>query len=352
MCKLTHPLRLVWLIVGGGLLVTAISMAGCAGKANSSASGVSQTPSEPLFTPPVTEEPQGQIAFVGDDGNLQLLGLPSGQLQALTKGEHITSPAWSPDGTQLACVHEIGSDSSHEIMLLDMVSQTQRTFSALRDPMLANVSWSPDGRYLVGDVGCCASGRVLVLLDADGQVQRRIPYSFRYAWSPDGRYLALGREVSLDQPIPIETGNSTSVVVLDVASGAEQVVAQGTPEALYSPACWLSEKILVYRQLLWKEANQQGQHQLWQVVIDDPLKSVEPRTDLPSDCTGSVAITMLPAELREGAGKASWSPDKQWLVVSVTQDRQPSIYLIQSISYAVRRMAAGTEPVWRPTKLQ
>ncbi len=351
MCRSTCPL-LVRLTIGWRLLAIAISVAGCASNANSSALGVSQTPSEPLITPPAAGEPQGQIAFVGDDGNLQLFELPSGQLQQLTEGEHITSPAWSPDGTRLAYVRETGSDSSYEIVLLDMASQAQHTVSALRDPMLASVSWSPDGRYLVGDVGCCATGRELVLLDPEGQVHRRIPYSVRDAWSPDGRHLALGREVPLDQPIPIEAGDSASVIVLDVVSGVEQVVAQGTSEALYSPVCWLSEKTLVYRQLLWKEASQQGQHELWQVAIDDPLKPVELTTDLPSDCTGSVAVTMLPAELREGVGKASWSPDKQWIVVSVTQDGRPSVYLIQSISYTVRRLVAGAEPVWRPTKPQ
>lgn len=351
MYRFTCSHRLVWLTIGWGLLVITIGVAGCANGGNARTLVVSQTPSsEPLITPSVIREPDGQIAFVGDDGNLWLLKLPDGQPQQLTESEHVKSPAWSPDGTQLAYIRET---DFNEIVLLNVISQTRRTVSALQDPRLAEVSWSPDGRYLVGDVGCCATGRELVLLDSSGtQVHCRIPYSVKYTWSPDGKYLALGRDEPLDQPISIETGNSSNVILLDTVSGAEQIVMQGTSEALYSPVCWLSEKTLIYRQLLWNEANQLSQDKLWQVTINDSLKPVELTTNLPSDCTGSVAVTMLPAELREGLGLASWSPDKQWIVVSITQDGRPSIYLIHSISYTIRRVVAGTEPVWQPTNSQ
>jgi Tol biopolymer transport system component len=348
--RLACPFRLVWLTIGWGFLAITISLAGCAQRTNSSTSVVLPTlSSEPSIPPRMVGEPEGEIAFVGDDGNLWLLKLPSGQPQRLTENEHGKSPAWSPDGEQLAYVRKTDLNNQPEIVLLAVISQTRHVVQALQDPMLAAVSWSPDGRYLVGDVGCCATGRELVLLDSDGtQVQRRIPYSIKYTWSPDGRYLALGRDERLDQPISIESGNSSSVILLDTVSGVEQIVMQGTSEALYSPICWLSEQALVYRQLLWNEASQTGQDKLWQVTLNAPLKPVERTTDLPSDCTGSIAVTKLAAELREGVGLASWSPDKKWIVVSITKDGQPSIYLVQSSSYTIRRLGAGTEPVWRP----
>lgn len=350
--RLVRSHRLVPLTMGWRLLVIAIgmAMAGCTWGIDAKVSVASQTPfSEPISPSSVVGEPEGQIAFVGDDGNLWLFSLPDGQPRRLTENEQVKSPAWSPDGAQLAYVRK--ADSLYEIALLNTISQTHHTVSAFRDPMLAKVSWSPDGRYLVGDVGCCATGRELVLLDPGGtQVYRRIPYSFRYAWSPDGKYLALGRDEPLDLPISIEGGDSSSVILLDTVSGAEQMVVQGTSEALYFPVCWLSEKTLIYHQLVWNEARQQGQDKLWQLTINGSLRSSELTTPLPAECTGSVAVTMLPGELREGLRAASWSPDRQWVVVSIIQGEQSEIYLIHSVSHTVRRVATGTEPVWRPIR--
>lgn len=329
------------------LMVFVSIMAGCIQGTDTKVSVVSQTPSRELFvTPSVVEEPEGQIAFVGDDGNLWLLNLPDGQLQRLTENEQVKSPAWSPDGARLAYLRKV--DSIWEVVILNIISQTWHTISAFQSPMLAKVSWSPDGRYLVGDVGCCATGREIILLDPGGtQLYRRIPYSFRYTWSPDGKYLALGRDEPLDPPISVEGGDSSSLILLNTISGAEQIIMQGTSEALYFPVCWLSEEILVYHQLVWDEARQQGQDKLWQVAISS-LQPSELITTLPPDCTGSVVVEKLPPEFREGLGVASWSPDRQWFTLSITQLGRSEIYLVHSTSYAVRRVAAGNEPVWRP----
>lgn len=347
MYRLAGRLYLTWLITVWGLLaVVMISIAACTSSAGLSA----QT--APAGTPvatPNASEPKGRIAFVGDDGNLWLLELPSGQQQRLTEGEHVQSPAWSPNGVQLAYIRQAASNNEHEIVLLNTTTRVQHAVSALRDAMLARVGWSPDQHYLVGDIGCCATGRELVLLEPDGtQVRRKFHYSYHYTWSPNGRYLALGRVVPLEHPISVETGDSSSVVLLDVISDSERVVAQGTPEALYFPVCWLSEKILVYHQLLWNESDQVGQDRFWQVSIEGQLRPIELTANLPYDCDNSALVATLPAELQQGAGLASWSPDKQWVALPVTRDVHSSIYLVDMASHAVRRVASGTEPVWQP----
>lgn len=331
------------------LLVCALGTARCA---NGGPANVSATPAGSLMASvtaptasPSAIAPIGQIAFIGDDGNLWLLELSTRQRQPLTEGERAHAPAWSPDGTQLAYVRELPAQHEREIGLINISSRTRFSASGLRHSMLATVMWSPDARYLVGDVGCCATGRELVLLDSDGaQIQKRVGYSLRYAWSPDGAYLALARDEAVVPPIPVEAGQSSSLIILDLNQNTEQRLAQGTHEALYQPLCWLSAKTLLYEEQLW----QTQQCKFWQVTIDQPSTPVEVITGVRPDCDRAALLQMLPPELQQGAGFASWSVDKQWVAVSVTKEGHASLYVVHLPSRTVHLVVTGREPAWRP----
>lgn len=291
---------------------------------------------------PTAIQPKGQIAFVGSDSNLWLLDLTSGEIKPLTTDERTHSPSWSPDGVRLAYLRE--SDLQRETVVLNVNSGTRFTIPALRESMLTAVSWSPDGRYLLGDVGCCPTGRELVLLDlVHTQVLHRLPYSFGYVWSPNSVHIALGRDGWVDPPLPIESGATSNLVLLDMRSGAEQILVQGTREALNYPVCWFSSKILVYSQLLW----QTGQRKFWQITLDDLSKPIE-LASVPPDCDSATLTQILPPELQKGIGASSWSADKQWVVFSVTQDSRSQIYVVNVLLRTARQVAIGTGPVWRP----
>jgi Tol biopolymer transport system component len=302
----------------------------------------------PSQTPP--EIPNGQIAYVGNDGDLQILDLLTGDSRQLTSGEHVYSPAWSPDGKRIAYIRDTDVAEQKEIVLLDITSQMETAIPESRLPMLADVTWSPDGHFVVGDLGCCVTGRSLVLFDADNKrIYKKITYSQGYAWSPDGKRLALGRAVPLQQPISVESGDSSSVILLDLQTGAEKLIAQGSRESLYSPDCWLSVTTLIYRELVWNEQNQRGDYKLWQVMPDIKGKPVELASGTTPDCDNNVAYNALPSNLRAaGVGRVSWSPDRQWAVLSINNGTTRTIYLLQIASHSVHQLMDGNEPFWQP----
>ncbi|MBI3734307.1 MAG: hypothetical protein HY259_12765 [Chloroflexi bacterium] len=294
-------------------------------------------------------EPVGQIAFIGEDGNLWLVELPGQLAQRLTEGERVLGFNWSPDGALIAYVHETGARHEREIVLLTLDTRARRTATALRDPLLSSAPWSPDGRYLVGHRGCCATGQSLVLLDPNGtQVQREVVYSFGYAWSPDGAYLALGRDESVDPPIAVESGKSASLVLLDTNTGRETILVRGTRESFYWPWCWLSPTHLVFLERKW----QSDQSQLWQVAVDAPTSVPETTRDVPLNCDSAALSQMLPPTLRTGIGVPSWSADQRWVVFAAGQGETRNIYLFDTTSYAPRLLVRGTEPAWQPVKIR
>jgi len=144
-----------------------------------------------------------------------------------------TSPTWSPDGHTIAFVHHtfgpsedggyvvtgttlslVGADGSSERVL----ASSEELGGAFFDPR-----WSPDGtaiavaqQHLVADENGDTSGVTsLGLIDPSTGAERLLPLDgvHSYKWSPDSRSLL------------VVTSYEESLVAIDVASGATQVVA-------------------------------------------------------------------------------------------------------------------------------
>jgi len=60
------------------------------------------------------------------------------------------SPAWSPDGKQIAAVHNQSGDNLSEIRLYDAASGKSEIAAAFKDKLLRQQVWLPDGRALLG----------------------------------------------------------------------------------------------------------------------------------------------------------------------------------------------------------
>ena len=100
------------------------------------------------------------------------------------------SPAWSPDGTQIAFSRFTGSRFQIYVMNADGADATQLTFG---DSAATGAAWSPDGKRIA--YTRCATSCDIYVMNADGGGVRRLTYGAQPgeqspSWSPDGQAIA------------------------------------------------------------------------------------------------------------------------------------------------------------------
>jgi Tol biopolymer transport system component len=176
-----------------------------------------------------------------------LLDISKHKLQDLGAG---VSPAWSPDGTQIAyCgkdlpgylqIHVIRADGSEHKQL------TQMPFFNACSP-----DWSPDGTKIVFTALVNKGGAVFVM-DKDGGNVRKIADGVGARWSQDGRRLAYVRNSSTG------AGSGTLCTMNADGSNSKVVFENKTPilQHAWSPdqngifftsAASKEEKVAIYR---------------------------------------------------------------------------------------------------------
>lgn len=136
------------------------------------------------------------------------------------------SPAWAPDGRQIAFLRS--EDARCRILLVAATGGTPREIGDCL-PGAAEVAWFPDGRALVGggatpdENATSTDGRRLQTMRIDEGVWRPIAYArrdedidMRPRVSPDGRWIAFQRNLSLGDlwRIPVAGGTPERITRL------------------------------------------------------------------------------------------------------------------------------------------
>src|SRR5207244_3679949 len=102
-----------------------------------------------------------------------------------------SGPAWSPDGTKMAFVSNLGGNHDISVMNADGTNPTQLTNDLAQDEAPA---WSPDGTRIAFTSNRGGNDEAYVM-GADGSGQTRLTQTpggdaGSPAWSPDGTKIA------------------------------------------------------------------------------------------------------------------------------------------------------------------
>ncbi|MFE7565060.1 TolB family protein [Kitasatospora sp. NPDC057500] len=198
----------------------------------------------------------GRIWITGTDGrDAQPLGslCQAGAPDCLNETE--TTPAWSPDGKQLAFTRAWGdSDPTTEqiqysdlyVIATDGTTAQRITFLTNDTPYSGTVTdpaWSPDGTQIVfsyrtSSTGQPANSRALYIVNADGTGLRRLtPWELRAGeranWSPDGSHL-----VFTTYPTDTDTAPGGGIYTVHPDGTAIEALTPGPSDIAYGVASY------------------------------------------------------------------------------------------------------------------
>jgi TolB protein len=178
------------------------------------------TSSQPIMSP--AWSPDGkQIAYVSFERRTAAIYVQTLATGARTRVAEFPgingAPAWSPDSTRLALT--LSKDGSPDIYVLNLGTRalTKLTNNSAID---TEPTWSPDGNNIVFTSGRGGKPQLYMVSSQGGNEQRLTftgDYNARASFSPDGKYLAMVHG----------NGNNYRIGVMDMASRAINVLTSG-----------------------------------------------------------------------------------------------------------------------------
>ena len=193
-------------------------------------SSKARLPAADLDTTPAWSPDGRRIAVVADRIRLRPL---AGGLRETVLPLFGNDPEWSPDGTQLAFQSNTGGDVLR-IYVVRADGTGLRPLTTARGEDVGDgaseAAWAPDGRSIAFASDLDGDEDIYVMRN-DGTGLRKITHNtvddMGPTWSPDGRRIAFERTTS--------GWEKSSIVVVELATGAETEIAHVHDDVLYSP---------------------------------------------------------------------------------------------------------------------
>ena len=192
---------------------------------------------EPIISP--AWSPDGsQIAYVSFEKKKPII-----YVQSLMTGKRLTlanykgnnsAPAWSPDGTKLAIVLTYAANSQVYTINADGSGLNLLTKSSAID---TEPTWSPDAKWIYFSSDRGGSPQIYKVSSAGGDPKRVTfegGYNLSPHFSPDGKLLAMIRK----------EGGKFRVAVQDLSSGQVQLLSEGSQDE--SPSFAPNGRVILY----------------------------------------------------------------------------------------------------------
>ncbi|MDX1496267.1 MAG: Tol-Pal system beta propeller repeat protein TolB [Salinisphaeraceae bacterium] len=193
---------------------------------------------EPIMSP--AWSPDGRnLAYVAFDierglSILQVQDVATGRVEAVSAREGINgAPSWSPDGRYLAMT--LSYHGNPDVFIYD--TRTRDVRQLTRSPAIdTEASWSPDGKHLVftSDRG---GGAQIYRVPASGGKAERLTFqgknNQRAVYSPDGKSIAV-----------VQGGNGYRIAIMDLKTRNMRILTNGPLDE--SPSFAPNGQVLIY----------------------------------------------------------------------------------------------------------
>lgn len=337
------------------------------------------------------------IAYIGLDGNVQLLDVNSGEQIAVTDNgrsamdfpqpEHYflySDPAWSSDGTLLAYKQTENTqlsdrqDYEYSYIVYDLSSAEKRVLLSGKD--LSGFAWKPGSHLLtyslITDPSYFSSrlevnsdvAKGIMAVDADtmevSQLVKPQDYSLiRPKWSPDGRF------ISFDEILYMEgRGNFAYYDFED-----QEYIRWERPVGYYD---WSPDgEMIVYDDLTYVATGEERVYindrydedeQLFSDTDSEyyasfPLFSPDGESVLYKETETAVENNIANLMIKNVDGSEmedlledtsiydiQWSPDGEYVVVMLGPNDDPTLILVNVYDYSTREIGKGSSPAWQP----
>lgn len=273
----------------------------------------------------------GQIAFV-QDGMIYVINTDGTGKQSLASG---ASPAWSPDGAQIAYLADVDGDLEYDAYLMNADGTNQRPISLNHPEYNApkDLNWQANGNMIIF---AAYSGTDKTEWDVEifsmdvntavvRQITRNRPDDWSPAWSPDGNQIAY---VSADFDASINDYNGSIYVMNTDGSGANAFTSAGVDTG---PAFSPDGKLIAFTSA---RLDSNGRGAGFKIFI--------------MNADGSGERLLIDQQVASFS-KLAWSPDGQWIAFTVKTKGAPTqIFLIRVDGSGMTLLTDGTEPAWRP----